>query len=142
MSFVLAVNIRIKPESVEAFMKKLADNAAAARKEPACKQVDVLVDPKDKPKVMLYEIYNDETTEYSAVGNKTKLSLRQKQDPPRDPGQSLQEEIAALTARRISEALASTGGNQTHAARLIGMPLRTFITQLKDLKQPGDKKEE
>jgi len=60
MSFVLAVNIRIKPENVEAFMKKLADNAAAARKEPGCKQFDVLVDPKDKTKVMLYEIYNDE----------------------------------------------------------------------------------
>jgi quinol monooxygenase YgiN len=41
-------------------MKKLADNAAAARKEPGCKQFDVLVDPKDKTKVMLYEIYNDE----------------------------------------------------------------------------------
>ena len=60
MSFVLAVNIRIKPEHVEAFMKKLADNASAARKEPGCKQFDVLVDPKDRTKVMLYEIYNDE----------------------------------------------------------------------------------
>ena len=60
MSFVLAVNIRIKPENVEAFMKKLADNASAARKEPGCKQFDVLVDPKDKTKVMLYEIYDDE----------------------------------------------------------------------------------
>lgn len=60
MSFVLAVNIRIKPEHVDAFMKKLADNAAGARKEPGCKQFDVLVDPKDKTKVMLYEIYNDE----------------------------------------------------------------------------------
>ena len=60
MSFVLAVQIRIKPGNVDAFMKKLADNAAAARKEPGCKQFDVLVDPKDKTKVMLYEIYNDE----------------------------------------------------------------------------------
>ena len=60
MSFVLAVNIRIKPENVEAFMKKLGENASAARKEPGCKQFDVLVDPKDKTKVMLYEIYNDE----------------------------------------------------------------------------------
>jgi quinol monooxygenase YgiN len=60
MSFVLAVQIRIKPRNVDAFMKKLADNAAAARKEPGCKQFDVLVDPKDKTKVMLYEIYNDE----------------------------------------------------------------------------------
>ena len=83
--------------------------------------------------------YNDETTEYAAASGKTKLLLRQKQEPAQPPGQSLHDEIAALTARRISEALAATGGNQTHAARLIGMPLRTFITKLKDLKQSGEK---
>ena len=60
MSFVLQVNIRIKPENVDAFMKKLQANAAAARKEPGCKQFDVLVDPQDKTKVMLYEVYDDE----------------------------------------------------------------------------------
>ena len=59
MSFVLVVNIRIKPENVDAFMKKAGENAREARKEPGCKQFDVLVDPKDKTKVMLYEIYND-----------------------------------------------------------------------------------
>ena len=58
--FVLAVQIRIKPENVEAFMSKLAENANNARKEPGCKQFDVLVDPNDKTKVMLYEVYNDE----------------------------------------------------------------------------------
>ena len=60
MSFALVVNIRIKPESVDAFMQRLKENAAGARKEPGCKQFDVLVDPKDKAKVMLYEVYNDE----------------------------------------------------------------------------------
>jgi quinol monooxygenase YgiN len=60
MSFVLVVNIRIKPEQVDAFMKQLNENAAAARKEPGCRQFDVLVDPKDRTKVMLYEVYNDE----------------------------------------------------------------------------------
>jgi (4S)-4-hydroxy-5-phosphonooxypentane-2,3-dione isomerase len=58
--FVLAVQIRIKPDNVEAFMSKLAENAKNARKEPGCKQFDVLVDPTDKTKVMLYEVYNDE----------------------------------------------------------------------------------
>jgi autoinducer 2-degrading protein len=58
--FVLQVNIRIKPENVEAFMKKCVENGNAARKEPGCRQFDVLVDPKDKTKVMLYEVYNDE----------------------------------------------------------------------------------
>jgi quinol monooxygenase YgiN len=60
MSFVLVVNIRIKPENVASFMKRLGENAAAARKEAGCRQFDVLVDPKDKTKVMLYEVYNDE----------------------------------------------------------------------------------
>jgi (4S)-4-hydroxy-5-phosphonooxypentane-2,3-dione isomerase len=60
MSFALVVNIRVKPESVEAFMQRLKENASAARKEPGCKQFDVLVDPQDKTKVMLYEVYTDE----------------------------------------------------------------------------------
>ena len=58
--FVLQVNIRIKQESVEAFMKKALENAKEARQEPGCKQFDVLVDPKDSARVMLYEVYNDE----------------------------------------------------------------------------------
>ena len=58
--FVLTVQIRIKPGNVEAFMSKLAENAKNARKEPGCKQFDVLLDPNDKTKVMLYEVYNDD----------------------------------------------------------------------------------
>jgi len=58
--FVLVVSLRIKPENVERFMKQVLENARAARKEPGCRQFDVLVDPQDKSKVMLYEIYNDE----------------------------------------------------------------------------------
>ena len=54
--FVLQVNIKIKPENVEAFMKKALENAKEARQEPGCKQFDVLVDPKDATRVMLYEI--------------------------------------------------------------------------------------
>ena len=60
MSFVLQVSIRIQPQNVDAFMKKLDENARAARTEPGCKQFEVLVDPTDKTKVMLYEVYNDE----------------------------------------------------------------------------------
>jgi len=60
MSYVLQVDIHIKPESVDAFMAKLAVNAAAARTEPACRRFDVLVDPADRNHVMLYEIYDDE----------------------------------------------------------------------------------
>ncbi|MCD6043589.1 MAG: hypothetical protein K0R40_3192 [Burkholderiales bacterium] len=60
MTFVLVVNIRIKPDGVDSFMAKLGENASAARKEPGCRQFDVLVDPKDRTKVMLYEVYDDE----------------------------------------------------------------------------------
>ena len=60
MSFVLQVKIQIKPENVDSFMQKLLENGAAARKEPGCKQFDILVDPQDKTKVMLYEVYADE----------------------------------------------------------------------------------
>lgn len=58
--FVLQVNIRIKPENVERWMSMAQENAREARKEPGCRQFDVLVDPNDRTKVMLYEVYADE----------------------------------------------------------------------------------
>lgn len=60
MSYALVVRIQIKPESVDAFMQKLAANAAAARKEAECLTFDVLVDTEDKTRVMLYEVYKSE----------------------------------------------------------------------------------
>ena len=57
--FVLQVNIKIKPDSVDAFMTRLAENAREARKEPGCRQFEVLVDPRDHTSVMLYECYKD-----------------------------------------------------------------------------------
>ena len=60
MSLVLQVQLRIKPENVSAFMKKLGENASAARREPGCRQFDVLVDPADPTRVMLYEVYDNE----------------------------------------------------------------------------------
>jgi quinol monooxygenase YgiN len=60
MMFVLQVSIKIKPDNVGAFMQKALDNAREARKEPGCRQFDVLVDPKDAARVMLYEVYDDE----------------------------------------------------------------------------------
>ena len=58
--FVLSVAIRIKPENVDAWIKQALENAREARKEPGCRHFDVLVDPKDRTRVMLYEIYDDE----------------------------------------------------------------------------------
>lgn len=60
MSFVLQVEITIKPENVDVWMKKALDNAREARKEPGCRHFDVLVDPNDNTRVMLYEIYDDD----------------------------------------------------------------------------------
>jgi quinol monooxygenase YgiN len=59
--FVLVVNIRIKAENVERFMPMVLANAREARKEPGCRQFDVLVDPQDKTQVLLFEVYNDES---------------------------------------------------------------------------------
>jgi quinol monooxygenase YgiN len=41
-------------------MPMVLENAANARKEPGCRTFDVLVDPADRAKVMLYEAYADE----------------------------------------------------------------------------------
>jgi len=60
MSLVLQVNIRIKPENVDAFMRKGLENAKAARSEPGCRQFEVLVNPDDKTSVMLFEVYDDQ----------------------------------------------------------------------------------
>ncbi|MDH4095464.1 MAG: antibiotic biosynthesis monooxygenase, partial [Betaproteobacteria bacterium] len=42
------------------FMAALLENARAARREPGCRQFEVLADPADKTKVMLFEVYDDE----------------------------------------------------------------------------------
>ena len=60
MAFVLAVNIRVKPENVDKFMAGLLANAREARKEPGCRQFEALVDVADRTKVMLFEVYEDE----------------------------------------------------------------------------------
>jgi quinol monooxygenase YgiN len=60
MNFVMTVNIRIKPEHVDTWMKMALENARAAREEPGCRQFEVLVDPRDRTKVLLFEIYDDE----------------------------------------------------------------------------------
>jgi (4S)-4-hydroxy-5-phosphonooxypentane-2,3-dione isomerase len=60
MNFVLAVTLRIKPENVERFMENALANGREARKEPGCRQFEVLVDKADRTKVMLFEIYDDD----------------------------------------------------------------------------------
>jgi len=60
-TFVLTVGLGVKPDQVDRFMSMLLENAKAAREtEPGCRQFDVLVDPKDRTRVMLYEVYEDD----------------------------------------------------------------------------------
>ena len=60
MSYGLVVNITTKPGTRTAFMEKLAANAAAARAESGCLTFDVLVNPEDPDKIMLFEVYKSE----------------------------------------------------------------------------------
>jgi quinol monooxygenase YgiN len=60
MNVVLQVELRIRPENVERFMAGVLENARAARTEPGCRQFEVLVDPQDRTRVMLFEVYDDE----------------------------------------------------------------------------------
>jgi quinol monooxygenase YgiN len=58
---VLAVSLKIKADCVDKFMTEALKNGKAAREtEPGCKQFDIVVDPSDPTKAMLYEIYADE----------------------------------------------------------------------------------
>jgi len=59
--FVLAVALKIKPDCVDRFMAECLKNGKAAREtEPGCKQFDIVVDPNDPTRAMLYEVYADE----------------------------------------------------------------------------------
>lgn len=50
--------------------------------------------------------------------------------PPARAFRPIQEEMRALERSRIQAALEATGGVQTQAAKLLGMPLRTFIKRM------------
>lgn len=53
--------------------------------------------------------------------------------PPSEPAafRNIADEVQELEKRRMREALDATSGNQKRAAQLIGMPLRTFVSKLK-----------
>ncbi|HLW90405.1 MAG TPA: putative quinol monooxygenase [Roseiarcus sp.] len=59
---VVLVEFRVEPKDHDEFQRLLAENAAASRRrEPGCKQFDVLV-PEGAPTgvFILYEIYDDD----------------------------------------------------------------------------------
>jgi quinol monooxygenase YgiN len=55
----LIVNIKVKPDKVEAFRAVSAENAAASRKEPGIARFDVLQDAQDPTHFVLYEAYRN-----------------------------------------------------------------------------------
>jgi two-component system response regulator AtoC len=61
--------------------------------------------------------------------------------PARRAFRPLAEEVRDLELQRIQEALEATGGVQTKAAQLIGMPLRTFAFKIKRYKLSGQQSE-
>jgi DNA-binding NtrC family response regulator len=65
-------------------------------------------------------------------------------EPPPEPERPaatfvpLAAEVRELERRRIKEALAAANGVQTRAAELIGMPRRTFLLRLRELRLTGE----
>ena len=72
-------------------------------------------------------------------GDGDRAELEGRMTPPQGAGQGqgqaafrpIAEEVAELERTRMAEALIAAGGNRTRAASLIRMPLRTFVTKLK-----------
>lgn len=57
--YAVTVTFTIKPGQMAIFMRRMLDNAAASRAEPACRQFDVCTDPDRPGEVFLYELYDD-----------------------------------------------------------------------------------
>ncbi|MBA3395010.1 MAG: sigma 54-interacting transcriptional regulator [Deltaproteobacteria bacterium] len=102
-------------------LKNVIDYIAATMSEDVIQAEDVLARlrpskgsdrPVDKPGVA------DATALPPADGTERKF-------------RPLEEEIRDLEKRRIEEALAAFGGNQTRAAEAIAMPLRTFVNKMR-----------
>jgi quinol monooxygenase YgiN len=58
--FVIVVDFKIKPGEMKSFRRLIDENAkASVRDEPGCRRFDVLANPKDADRILLYEIYDD-----------------------------------------------------------------------------------
>jgi DNA-binding NtrC family response regulator len=57
-----------------------------------------------------------------------------------DPMQQMEREMRALARQRVVEALARTGGNQTKAARMLGISRRTLTKRLNEFALPRPRK--
>ena len=57
---VVIVNVRVLPESVDAFKAATLENARASRLEPGIARFDVVIDKDDPTRFALIEVYRDE----------------------------------------------------------------------------------
>ena len=55
--YIVAVNIQVKPEHVDAFLAATLDNARNTRTEPGNIRFDVIQNEDDPTRFMLYEVY-------------------------------------------------------------------------------------
>jgi len=63
-----------------------------------------------------------------------RLSLAQAAEPLPEGGINLREMMDDMERRKLADALRRAGGNQTEAARLLGMRRTTFIDKMKRYK--------
>ena|SRR5438270_4761936 len=59
--FILQVFIHVKPNFVEAFLEATKENSKASVQEPGCVRFDVLQQKDDPTRVVLHEIYKDQS---------------------------------------------------------------------------------
>lgn len=55
--YVIAVQLKVKPDRIDDFLKLTLQNATAARKEPGCLRFDVLKNEKEPDRFLFYEVY-------------------------------------------------------------------------------------
>ena len=59
--FILIVNLKVKPEHVEAFRAATLENASNSIQEPGILRFDVLEHTDDPTRFALYEVYRDDS---------------------------------------------------------------------------------
>lgn len=57
----IIVNIQAKPESVEALLEALAENAHHSNQEPGCRKWEFSRHLEDETRFAIYEVYDDES---------------------------------------------------------------------------------